>query len=181
MAGDGAAEKEAYMKTFSTKNITFLGMLIALYVVLGLVMNIPLLAGSHLQTDLGYIAFAVALMMFGWQGMIVGVIGCLIESLVVSGWVPFGWMLGQAAIGIICGLAYKKTDNKIIHVVVTIAAVFIGIAGIKTLVECRLYSIPFAVKFAKNFIAFIADAVPMIIGLLVGYRLIDKRVIREGW
>ena len=38
-----------------TKRIALLGIGIALYVVLGMVMNIPLLAGTHLQTDLGYI------------------------------------------------------------------------------------------------------------------------------
>ena len=41
----------------NVKRIAYLGIGIALYVVLGLVMNIPLLAGTHLQTDLGYIAF----------------------------------------------------------------------------------------------------------------------------
>lgn len=160
------------MKT--TNKIAYLGMLTALYVVLGLVMNIPLLAGTHLQTDLGYISYAVALLMFGIPGLIVGVIGCLIESLVTSGWVPVGWMLGQVAIGIICGLTYKKTKNKIVHVVVTVIFVFIGIALIKTVVECTLFSIPFEVKFIKNAVAFVADVIPMIIGLFIGYRILKE-------
>lgn len=153
-----------------TKTITFLGIGIALYVVLGLVMNIPLLAGTHLQTDLGYIVYAVFLMMFGWIGAIVGVIGCFIESLITSGWIPYGWLIGQAFIGIVCGIVYKKTDQKVMHVLVTIFAVFVGIALIKTGVECVLFSIPFSVKFVKNSVAFVADLIPMLLGLPLGYR-----------
>ena len=50
---------------------------------------------------------------------------------------------------------------------VTVAAVFLGVAVIKTAVECVLYSIPVAVKFTKNFIAFSMDAIVMCIGLYV--------------
>lgn len=157
------------------KKITYFGIGIALYVVLGLVINIPLLAGTHLQTDLGYIAFGVCCMLFGWQAFIIGAIGCLLESLVVSGWIPYGWILGQIAIGILCGIVYKATDNKVAHFIVTVFSVFLGIACIKTIVECALFSIPYAVKFPKNVIAFFADVIPMLIGMFCGYRL--KRIL----
>ena len=115
----------------TTKKVAYLGIGIALYVVLGCVMNIPLLANSHLQTDLGYIAFGVYCCVFGWLGVFVGAIGCVIESMLISGWFPVGWLAGQIFIGISCGIIYKREDNKIIHIVVTIASVFIGIAVIK--------------------------------------------------
>lgn len=154
-----------------TKTVTMLGMATALYVVLAMIMKIPLLAGTHLQTDLGYIAFGASCFLFGWPAAIVGVLGCFIESLIFSGWVPIGWMVGQAVIGLMCGFAYKKIDNKIINILITVLAVFIGVAGIKTVIECGLYGIPFAVKFAKNFVAFIADAIPMVIGLFIGEKI----------
>ena len=152
-----------------TKLIAYLGMSIALYVVLGMTMRIPLI--GHIGTDLGYIAFGVACFLFGWPAAIVGIIGCLIESLLVSGWIPIGWMIGQAAIGLICGVVYKKYDNKIIHILITVFSVFIGIVVIKTVIECNLYDIPFLVKIPKNTIAWIADTIPMLIGLFTGYRL----------
>ena len=154
-----------------TKKVAYLGIGTALYVVLGCVMNIPLLANSHLQTDLGYIAFGVYCCVFGWLGVFVGAIGCVIESMLVSGWFPVGWLVGQIFIGISCGIVYKRDANKILHVVVTILSVFVGIAVIKTFIECMLFDIPLAVKFPKNFVAFIADTIPMLVGLFVGYKV----------
>ena len=152
-----------------TKTITTLGIGIALYVALSAMIKIPLV--GHIQTDMGYIAFGVFCVLFGWLGAIVGVIGCLIESLIFSGWLPVGWMAGQLAIGVICGVAYKKTSNKVICSLITVVAVFIGIAIIKTGIECVLYSIPLNVKFVKNFTAFVADSIPMLIGMFLGFRL----------
>lgn len=152
-----------------TNKIAMLGIGMALYVVLGFMIKIPLIA--HIQTDLGYIAFGCFLYLMGWHACIVGVVGCLLESLIFSGWIPIGWMIGQLAIGLICGIVYKKTDNTLTHVATTIIAVFIGVAIIKTGIECVLYGIPLMVKFLKNLIAFVADVIPMIIGYLVAKRL----------
>ena len=154
-----------------TKKVAYLGIGVALYVVLGCVMNIPLLANSHLQTDLGYIAFGVYCYLFGWLGLFVGAIGCVLESLLISGWMPVGWLVGQIFIGIACGIIYKRETNKVIHIVVTVLSVFVGIAVIKTVIESLLFGIPFEVKFAKNFVAFIADTIPMLVGLFLGYKL----------
>lgn len=159
------------------KRVAYLGIGIALYVVLGCVMNIPLLANSHLQTDLGYIVFGVYCYLFGWMGVLVGAIGCVLESLLISGLFPVGWLVGQILIGIMCGIIYKRETNKIVHIVVTILAVFVGIAVIKTIIESVLYGIPLEVKFMKNFVAFIADTIPMLIGLALGYRLKREKIV----
>ena len=148
-----------------TKKIALLGMGLALYVVLGAMVKIPLIA--HIQTDLGYIAFGFMLFYLGWQATIIGVAGCLLESLLFSGWVPMGWMLGQAFIGISCGIAYKKIKPIWINILLTVLAVFIGIGLIKTGVECKLYDIPLLIKLPKNVIAFVADSIPMILGYVL--------------
>ena len=150
------------------KKIAYLGISIALYVVLGMTMKIPLIA--HIGTDLGYIVFGFCCYVFGWPAFIVGVIGCMIESLLVSGWIPVGWMLGQLAIGLICGKVYQKSTSKVVDIIITVVMVFIGIGVLKTSVECILYSIPLAVKIPKNLVATIADVIPMLIGLFIGYR-----------
>lgn len=161
----------------TTKKIALLGILTALYVVLSFTMKIPLIA--HIQTDLGYIAFGVATVALGVPGFIVGALGCLVVSLLTSGWVPIGWILGQAAIGIICGIAYKKCKYMWLNILITIIAVFVGVGGIKTLVECYLYTIPLAVKLPKNLIASVADTIPMIIGYLVATKTALKRYINK--
>lgn len=104
-------------------------------------------------------------------------IGCVLESLLISGWFPVGWLAGQILIGIMCGIIYKRETNKIVHIVVTILAVFVGIAVIKTIIESVLYGIPLEVKFMKNFVAFIADTIPMLIGLALGYRLKREKIV----
>lgn len=159
-----------------TRFIAYLGMSIALYVVLGMLVKIPLI--GHIGTDLGYVAFGFACFAFGWPAAIVGVVGCMFESLLVSGWIPIGWMVGQAVIGLMCGYFYKHFNNKALHIIITVIAIFIGVGLIKTGIECVLYQIPLIVKIPKNMIAFIADTVPMLVGLWIGYNY-KKVIIKE--
>ena len=46
--------------------------------------------------------------------------------------------------------------------------------GAKTLIECKLYAIPFEIKIIKNLAAFAIDSITMIIGLYIGKRVINK-------
>lgn len=165
-----------------TLTVCYLALGIALYVALSMSLKIPLI--SHIQTDLGYIAFGVYCVLFGWQGLIVGTAGCLIESLIFSGWLPMGWIVGQIFIGLTVGITCKLTESKsqkaktICRIIIAALAMFIGIAGIKTIIECKLYAIPIGVKFAKNTIAAVADYIPMVIGLVVG-DILHKRFKRR--
>ena len=164
------------MKNTKFQTITGIGILTALYVALAFACKIPLI--GHLSTDLGYIAFAVALMFFGWKGAFVGVAGCFIETFILQGWIPYGWIVGQLFIGLVCGLIYTKTDKKVIHYIVTVASVFIGVGLIKTSIECALFDLPFIVKLAKNSLAFVADTIPMLLGLTVSYKLRNRVKIK---
>ena len=166
-----------------TRKLCYLALGIALYVAMSASVKIPLV--GHIQTDLVYIVFGAYCVLFGWQAVVVGVVGCLIESLIFSGWVPIGWMAGQIFIGLVCGLWYKYTENKVnsfkitTRIIVTVLAMFIGIGEIKTLIEVSLYSIPFGVKFAKNCIAFVADTIPMIIGMLIAEKYLVHRIFKR--
>ena len=65
-----------------TKKMATLAILTALYVVLSAMMKIPFI--GNISLDLGYIAFVIALMLFDYKGIIVGVIGCTLESILFS-------------------------------------------------------------------------------------------------
>jgi hypothetical protein len=160
-----------------TKRIAYMGIGIALYVVLSFAVKIPLI--GHIQTDLGYIAFGVFLYIFGYPAIVVGVMGCVIESLLMSGWFPYGWFVGQIVIGLMCAYAFTKTNQKWLHIFAIIFSVFVGIVVIKTIIECVMFGIPLAVKIPKNIVAWVVDVIPMIIGLLIGYRLKDKLIRGE--
>ena len=149
----------------NTKRITYLGILTALYVVLSFCMKFTVI--GNIQIDLGYIAFAVALSIYGVSGSVVGALGCAIESILLSayGFSP-SWFVANLVIGIGCGLIYKHFENNlIIKILATVAVVFLGVGLLKTIIECQLYSIPFEIKIVKNLVATMIDSVAMIIGL----------------
>ena len=152
-----------------TKKITYLGMGIALYVVLSMTVKIPLI--NQIKTDFGYLAFGAFVNLFGVEETIVGVLGCIIANSFVGSAFPPGWVLGQIFIGVFCGLLLKKTDKLWLKSLITVVAVFIGIGVIKTAVEVWLFQIPFEVKVIRNLIAFVADAIPMVIGVIISDKM----------
>lgn len=150
-----------------TKKICYLAMLAALYVVLSAFVKVNLI--GNIQVDLGYIAFAVALCMFGIYGTVVGVIGCALESILFSAYgFSISWAVANLIIGIGCGLLYHGKHNSLPWKIVTTGLfVFLGVAVAKTAIECWLYAIPFEVKIPKNAVAFLADSITMILGLFL--------------
>ena len=154
------------------KKMTYTAIGIALYVALSMVLKIPVI--GHIGLDLGYIVLAVYCMKFGAvSGAIVGACGCTLISLIMSGWFPPGWFVGNLVIGLICGKFYKK-ENKIYNIVLTMFAVILGILMIKTVIECYMFSIPFMVKIPKNAIAAVMDMFVMWIGLFVSDKIVKE-------
>ena len=179
------------MRSRLVKEITFNAIGIALYVVLGMTMKIPLI--GHIGLDLGYVVFGCWLFLLGKSATVVGVIGCMLESLLISGWIPIGWMVGQTIIGLICGYCYFMNNGSrlfvpdrkaaIENMIITCFAILIGIGIVKTLIECALYNIPFEVKVVKNLVACAADSITMILGYKIGYTYYDTRLnkLRGMW
>lgn len=160
-----------------TKNITLTAIGIALYVCLSMVMKIPVI--SHISLDLGYIVLAVYCYLYGGiSGAIVGACGCFLISLIATGWIAIGWPLGNLLVGAVCGVVYSKTKNHkwatLVCIATTVISVFIGVAVIKTVVECALYSLPLGIKFAKNLVAFAMDAAVMCVGYIAVSRLSNR-------
>lgn len=158
----------------TTKKIATLGMLTALYVVMSTFLKFTLF--SNVMVDLGYVAFAFALCLFGPWGTIVGVLGCALESILFTAYgFSISWAAANLVIGLICGFTFGKVKTFWVKAAITIIAVAIGMLVIKTAIECPLYGIPLAVKLPKNAVAFGADAVTMILGLLF-YEATKKRI-----
>ena len=172
-----------------TKDITFIGVGIALFVALSMCLRVPVFENYYLC--LGYIVMTVYIWCFKWyEGAIIGFVGvilyCVVGDLGFNG-MP-GWALGNVAIGLILGIALKpiqKINNKTVQVILTaiaaVVATFAGIEIIKSLVDSFVVSQPFAVRFAKNTSSFIADAFVIVISLPV-CALIEKqaRKLRYG-
>ena len=159
------------------KDITYLAIGIALFVVLSMCLRVPVFENYYLC--LGYVVMTVYIWNFKWyEGTIIGVLGVILYSWI--GGLGFnglpGWAAGNLVIGIILGFTlplFKKLADKLIKdennakkkailvplfIVVAIIATFIGIEIIKSFVDMFVVSQPFAVRFVKNFNSFIADA-----------------------
>lgn len=154
-----------------TRRIAITSIGIALYVVLSMMAKIPVIA--HISLDLGYIVFAMYCYYMGASAaMIVGGAGCVLVSLLTTGWFPPGWLVGNLIIGLFCGILYQRETSAtawVINIIDTIVAVTIGIFCAKTIIECKLYNIPYVVKLPKNAIACVMDTAVMICGLLLAH------------
>lgn len=156
-----------------TKKLCYLAVLTALYVVLSAFLKINLI--GNIQIDLGYIAFAVALCEFGVWGAVVGVIGCMLESILFSAYgFSVSWAVANLIIGIGCGVVFWKTEKIWWRALSIVLFAALGLLVAKTVIECSLYSIPLLVKIPKNAVAFVVDAVVMVFGLLLHKRLRNK-------
>ena len=157
-----------------TLDIARIGIGIALYVVLSMSLKIPII--GHIGLDLGYVVLAVYAYLLGCiPAMIVGTCGCILVSLLVNGWFPLGWALGNLVIGFLCGFISELSGDGFQRLCNMITAVLystiLGIAWIKTGVECLLYRLPFDLKYQKNLIAACVDAIIMIVGVCTAYAL----------
>ena len=171
------------------KDIAFLALGIALFVVLSMCLRVPVFENYYLC--LGYIVMTVYIWCFKWyEGAVIGFLGvilyCIIGGLGFNG-MP-GWSVGNIAIGLIMGAALKyvqKITNKPLQVsamaVAAVIATFVGIELIKSFIDSFVVGQPFSVRFVKNTTSFIADAF-VIVGSLPICALVEKpaKRIRYG-
>ncbi len=156
-----------------TRSITFMGLGIALFVVLSMCLRVPVFENYYLC--LGYIVMTIYAWNFAWyEGAVVGSLGvilyCVVGGLGFNG-MP-GWALGNVVIGLILGVAIKKIQtlrHKTLQVVlialVAIIATFIGIEVIKSIVDSMVVSQPILVRVAKNTTSFVSDAFVIVASL----------------
>lgn len=145
-------------------------------------MQVPVFENYYLC--LGYVAMAVVCYSFGAvNGTIVGVLGVVLYCLVISGLrgLP-GWALGNFVIGIVLGRTFQRTKQLhkngmrlAINSMMIVLSVTVGILGIKSITESILYLQPFLVRVGKNFYAWIADLVVLLLSLPI-CMTIDKTV-----
>ena len=154
----------------SIHKISAIAMLTALYVVLSAFLKINLI--GNIQLDLGYLAFTVGLCAFGIWGAVVGVVGCALESILFSAYgFSISWAVANAIIGIGCGLVFMKTRRIWAQAAAVVVFCAIGLLFAKTIIECNLYNIPFAVKIPKNAVAFGVDTFVMLLGFGIFKRI----------
>lgn len=152
-----------------TRKIAFLGLGIALYAVLSAFVIIPII--NRIKLDLGYIVFGIYLNNLGIISSIVGVLGCIIGNLLKGGSLPIAWAIGQLFIGVSLGYLLPKTNNIYLKILYCLISTFVGIAVIKTIIEVLMYQFPIALKFSSNFVAYVADVIPLIIGVILSKKI----------
>ena len=170
----------------STKKICITAMGTALFVVLSLCLQVPVFENYYLC--LGYVVMTLFCYYFGpISGMTVGGLGVVLYCLLTSGLrgMP-GWAIGNLIIGLFVGLTCKFTlrikKQWIRHIIIgfsVVVSVAVAILGVKSLVEALLYAQPMLLRIAKNFYAFVADVIVMIISLPICISL--KNIITKAF
>lgn len=170
--------------SISIRRITVLAVGIALFAALSLCLQVPVFENYYLC--LGYAVMAVYCWSFGAvSGAVVGTLGVVLYCLLISGLrgMP-GWALGNAVIGILLGLTFRRTKtgkNTVLKTVVNSIAILIstalGILVIKSLTESLLYAQPMLVRMGKNLYAFVADTVMLLVSLPICV-VLDKTIKR---
>lgn len=150
--------------------ITAIG--IALFVVLSLCLQIPIFENYYLC--LGYSIISIYCYSFGIRkGIAVGFFGVILYCLIINGLrgMP-GWAIGNIYICFVlsftCKVAKFHNILWIRYTTIILAIVLstaIGILGIKSIIECMLYSQSFWIRTLNNIYAFIADCIVLIVSL----------------
>ena len=149
--------------------IALLSIGIALYTVLSAFVIIPIV--NRIKLDLGYIVFGLYLNTFGMIATIVGVLGCILGNMLKGGSIPIAWAIGQAFIGLTLGYLLPKTEKLYLKIIYCLISAFIGIGVIKTIIEVLIYQWPIWLKFTSNFAAYVADVIPLIIGVILNKKI----------
>ena len=95
----------------------------------------------------------------------------IIGNLLKGGSFPIAWAIGQAFIGISLGYLFSKTKSTPLKILYCLISAFIGIGLIKTVIEVAMYQFPFGLKVSSNMVAYVADVIPLIIGVLLSKKI----------
>lgn len=150
-----------------TKQIAIIGVLTAMYFVLSALLKIPV--GGHITLDLGYIALTIGAVFLGAvPAAFIGGMGALLESAMMSArGISPGWILMNVIAGYCCGLVLPKASKKskkefvIAACIVVLGSLLVG-AAVKTLIDCKLYTLPLAAKIPTGIIAWLCDSFVML-------------------
>ena len=145
---------------------------VALFAVLSLCLQVPVFENYYLC--LGYAVVAVYACFFDpVSAAVTGCLGAAAYCLAINGLrgMP-GWALGNIAVGLILGFAFRaahRARRPLVRILILIfsvpVSVLAGILVIKSAVESLLYAQPLLVRAGKNLPAFIADAVTLFVSL----------------
>lgn len=152
-----------------SQKIALIALGIALYTVLSAFVVIPII--NRIKLDLGYIVFGMYLNTFGILGSIVGVVGCILGALLKGDAFPIAWATSQLFIGLCLGYLLPKTDKDYLKIIYCVVLTFVGIGLIKTVLEVWLFKLPPLLKLGSNSVAFVADVIPLIIGVLLNKKI----------
>ena len=164
------------------KNICLGGIGSALFVVLSLCLQVPVFENYYLC--LGYFVMTMFCYSVGTMcGATVGALGVVLYCLLINGLrgMP-GWAVGNFVLGIMMGFVFKlikNKENKLLFYIILIPLIIIitaiSILGVKSIIECILYTQPFFVRIAKNIYAFVADVFVIIFSIPICKNL-DKHL-----
>ena len=149
--------------------MTHTAIMAALYVVLSMMINIPIV--NRIVLEVGYVVLGVcSSYMDYYQLMFIGGSGCVLKALLTGGNFPIGWFPAQLLLGYL--LSYLKKSNSLgLKIILGIIMTFFCICLVKTLIEVPVFHLPFWAKIASNSAAALSDSAGLVIGILLSSRI----------
>ena len=147
------------------KKMSQTAIMTALYVVLSIFVNIPLI--NRIVLELGYVVLGTCSgFMDAWQLMFIGGVGCILKAMLTGGNFPLGWFPAQLLLCFLLSYIGKcqKTYLKVLYCVIIC---FISIGLVKSFIEIFIYDLPFWAKIGSNSVACLADTIGLLIGVFL--------------
>ena len=152
---------------FTVRQIALYAVGIALFVVVGCMIPIPI-PNTSAHIDLGYTIMAIYAYLFGpVAGFLVGGFGRFLEDMVLFGSIGSpGWLIASFSMGFLIGLIFrytKKMDNQTASVVLPIVGILIVnimfLVGFAPFISSLWNGVPYMAKLPSGVSAFITNSI----------------------
>ena len=168
--------------TFTVRQITLYAAGIALFVVVGCMIPIPI-PNTSAHIDLGYTIMAIYAYLFGpIAGLLVGGFGRFLEDMILFGSIGSpGWLIASFSMGFLLGLIFRYTKQMKNQTVATTLAVLgtlivnaVFLIGFAPFISSLWNGVPYVAKLPSGISAFATNSVAIaVLGMPLG-KLLEK-------
>ncbi|EHJ52803.1 ECF-type riboflavin transporter substrate-binding protein [Streptococcus macacae] len=176
------------MQNNSIKSVVATGIGSALFIIIGIFVNIPIFGNTSIQ--LQYAVLALFSTLFGpVAGFLIGFIGHALKDSIQYGSLSWAWILGSGIVGMGIGLLRQKYDiskgifklpNIIWFNLAQTVSVFVGYALIAPIGDKIQFAQSWSYLFVQGFVASVSNALTIGVGGTILLAIYAKTQTQAG-